>query len=156
MKELSIEEKAKAYDSNYKAYTELINRLEDVKEAIKKQNYGIAMDILCKPYPEHQIITSTELKESEDERIRNEIIAFVEQAIHRGGGTPIPQEQEDRWIAWLEKQGEQKPVDNGESNLLTVERAKEISPFMRSGFENESNDKVEPKFHEGDWITIKE
>ena len=41
---------------------------------------------------------------SEDERIRNEIIAFVEQAIHRGGGTPIPQNQEDRWIAWLEKQ----------------------------------------------------
>lgn len=47
-----------------------------------------------------------ELRESEDERIRNEIVAFVEQAIHRGGGTPIPQEQEDCWIAWLEKQRE--------------------------------------------------
>ena len=60
MKELSIEE-------NAKAYTELINRLEDVKEAIKEHNYGIAMDMLCKPYPAFQIITlSSELKESED------------------------------------------------------------------------------------------
>ncbi|MBO6273829.1 hypothetical protein J6O48_13815 [bacterium] len=44
-----------------------------------------------------------ELQESEDERIKNEIIDFVEQSIHRGGGTPIPQEQENKWIAWLEK-----------------------------------------------------
>ena len=66
---MKIEQKAKAYDGNYKTYTELINRLEGVKDAIKKQNYGIAMDILCKPYPEYQIITSTELKESEDEKI---------------------------------------------------------------------------------------
>ncbi|MBR1654873.1 MAG: hypothetical protein IJ698_00420 [Prevotella sp.] len=49
-----------------------------------------------------------ELRESEDERIRNEIVAFVEQAIHRGGGTPIPQEQEDCWKS-LEKQEE--PID---------------------------------------------
>ncbi len=57
MKEPSIE---KAYDGNYKVYTELINRFEYVKDAIKKKNYGIAMDILCKPYPEYQITTSTE------------------------------------------------------------------------------------------------
>ena len=77
MKELSIEEKAKAYDGNYKAYIELINRLENVKDAIKKQNYGIAMDILCKPYPEFQIITSTKLKESEGEKIRKTIYNCV-------------------------------------------------------------------------------
>lgn len=49
-----------------------------------------------------------ELKKNEDEMVKNEIIAFIEQSIHRGGGTPIPQEQENRWIAWLEKQGEIK------------------------------------------------
>ena len=38
----------------------------------------------------------------DEERTRNEIIAFVEQSIHSGGGTPIPQELEDKWIAWLE------------------------------------------------------
>ena len=46
-------------------------------------------------------------KFKDNEKTKNEIIAFVEQSIHRGGGTPIPQEQEDKWIAWLEKQGEQ-------------------------------------------------
>ena len=67
-----------------------------------------------------------ELRESEGERIKNEIIAFVEQSIHRGGGTPIPQEQEDKWIAWLENKGER--------NL---------------------SDKVEPKFKVGDWVVDK-
>lgn len=58
-----------------------------------------------------------ELKESEDERIRKELICFL--------NTEIPQcEARDKYIAWLEKQAEQKPAD-----------------------------KVEPKFHEGEWIT---
>lgn len=56
-----------------------------------------------------------ENKEDEDERIKNEIIAFVEQAIHRGGGTSIPQEQEDRWIAWLEAQDKK---DNNEDAYI--------------------------------------
>lgn len=101
MKELSIEEKY------YEVYTELINRLEDVKNAIKKQNYGIAMDILYKPYPEFQITTSTELKESDNERIRKEIIDFLK--------LPHPQfvgkRDHEKWIAWLEKQISQ---DNAE------------------------------------------
>ena len=48
-----------------------------------------------------------EEKFKDNEKTKNEIIAFVEQSIHRGGGTPIPQEQENKWITWLEKQGEQ-------------------------------------------------
>lgn len=44
-----------------------------------------------------------ELAESEDERIRNEIIKFLE--------LPHPQfvgkRHQENWIAWLEKQGEQ-------------------------------------------------
>ena len=108
MKELSTEEKAKAYNGNYKAYTELINRLEDVKEAIKKQNYGIAMDVLCKPYPDFQVTTHSELKESEDERVRNKLIKFFK------GYSPDKEwwgniTQEDI-LAWLEKQGEQNLV----------------------------------------------
>ena len=66
-----------------------------------------------------------ELAESEDERIKNEIIAFVEQSIHRGGGTPIPQEQENKWIDWLEKQGEQKPTC-----LLKVEPKFKVGDFV--------------------------
>ena len=60
-----------------------------------------------------------ELKESEDERIRNQIINFIEEY-----GNPIHCEWQKDWIAWLEKQGEQKPTD-----------------------------KVKPKFKVGDIIT---
>lgn len=103
---MKVEQKAQVYDSNYNVYTKLINRLEDVKDAIKKQNYGIAMDILCKPYPEFQITASTELKESEDERIRKEIANYFK---HYSGGDNISIEF-PKWIAWLEKQDEHKPV----------------------------------------------
>ena len=42
------------------------------------------------------------------------------------------------YVELLEKQGKQKPANRGEVQSLTVERAKEVSPFMRNGFENES------------------
>lgn len=45
-----------------------------------------------------------ELAESEDERIRNELIDFVDISILS------IDERHDRWISWLEKQGEQKPT----------------------------------------------
>ena len=86
MKELSIEEKAKAYDE----------AIEKAKYYQKENGSGVISAI----FPE--------LAEPEDDRIRNEIIAFVIQSIHRGGGTPIPEEKENKWIAWLEKQGEPK------------------------------------------------
>jgi len=104
MKEISIEQKDKACDGNYRAYTELINRLENVKCAIKEQNYGIAMDVLCKPYPEFQVITHSELKESGDEKIRRNIIAAL-----KGEGY-YDCDLTNECIAWLEKQGEQKPT----------------------------------------------
>jgi len=54
-----------------------------------------------------------ELKESEDEKIKREIVKFLKE------NKDFPED----WIAWLEKQSEQK-----------------------------SADKVEPKFHEGEWL----
>lgn len=51
-----------------------------------------------------------ELAESEDEKIRNEIIQFLQ--------LPHPQfvgkRNHAEWIAWLEKQGEQKEIDYNE------------------------------------------
>jgi hypothetical protein len=46
-----------------------------------------------------------ELCESEDERIRKEIIAYLKDRDF---------DIEKSWIPWLEKQGEQKPVDKVE------------------------------------------
>ena len=85
-----------------KAYTELINRLENVKDAIKKQNYGIAMDALCKPYPEFQVTTHSELKD-EDERIRKTLVEFfVDWSKSRSHFWSISIQ---KILSWLEKQG---------------------------------------------------
>ena len=99
---MRIEQKAKAYDGNYNTYIKLINRIEVVKDAIKKQNYGIAMDILCKPYPEFQIITSTESKEGEDERIRKMLIKFFGNGAFCDNYTNGISDKDI--VAWLEKQ----------------------------------------------------
>ena len=76
-----------------------------------------------------------ELIESEDERIRKEIIHFLE--VESGQMTPEQFfKSEDEWIPWLEKQGEQKPFDYENANI----QQKDFAP------------KVEPKFKVGDYI----
>lgn len=69
-------------------------KLKLAKEALESGSYD--KDTIEYIFPE--------LKESRDEMTKNEIITFVEQAIHHGSGTPVPQEMENKWIAWLEKQ----------------------------------------------------
>ena len=97
-----------------KVYIELINRLEDVKEAIKKQNYGIAIDVLCKPYPEFQVTTHSELKESEDEKIRKRLLElFKEHWSEEWYGLKV-----NDVISWLEKQGKQKPAWSEEDEKM--------------------------------------
>ena len=59
-----------------------------------------------------------ELKESEDERIKKTIIRILKGEI---GYTS--KEDIDKYVTWLEKQGEKKPADN-----------------------------VKPKFHKGEWL----
>ena len=49
-----------------------------------------------------------ELKESEDERISKEIIKYLEQTVPHHHRDEVLKSKE--WIAWLEKQGEQKPA----------------------------------------------
>ena len=61
--ELKEKENITNQDCYYKTYTELVKRLEKVKDAVKKQNYGIAMDILCTPYPGFQVIVPTDWSE---------------------------------------------------------------------------------------------
>ena len=65
-----------------------------------------------------------ELKKSEDERIRKAIHIYLDWLDGRKDYTPKGEYSIKNMIAWLEKQGEQKPAD-----------------------------KDEPKFNVGDWIT---
>lgn len=54
-----------------------------------------------------------ELKESEDEKIRKDLITFLDEIWHLGKNAKFDKwDKSDcsNWIAWLEKQGEQKPI----------------------------------------------
>ena len=103
MKELSIEEKARRYD---KAIKEASIAYKDEDKHLKAT--------LERIFPE--------LKESEDERIRKELIKLLRNLFNNYSYF-IKDPFYTECIAWLEKQAEQKPAD-----------------------------RVEPKFHKGDWI----
>ena len=93
MKKLTIEQKAKAYDG-------LIERLKDLKFSCR---FSPLSDTIDEIFPE--------LKESEDERIKNEIILYI------GARNDISLDTHNKWLSWLEKQGEQKPYDKVEPKL---------------------------------------
>ena len=112
-----------------------------------------------------------ELKESEDEKARNEIMEFIYWAVDRGSITEKQREKSNLWIAWLEKQGERKQnITNLISDLenyfatTTKEQQKkdwdEIKNWEEKHFnhdkyiEQKPADQVKPKFKVDDWITI--
>ena len=158
-----------------KAYDEAIERANEL-------NYVSDKDSLQRKTVEHIF---PELRESEDEKIRKELIEFVKS---RGG---FKQE----YIAWLEKQdknpysgvsfeyngnvwgmcardngvdilfnkkliqhisgekqGEQKDIL--EDAILDSNEDGLIAETIRYKNEKKLVDKVEPKFHEGDWIVF--
>ena len=94
MKELTIEQKAKAYD----------RALEIAKAWCKLDNNDLSNDDLKTIFPE--------LKESEDERIRKELIEYVKDQQSSFISAPdcrdkYEEEENNKynaWIAWLEKQ----------------------------------------------------
>ena len=96
MKQLSIGEKAKAYNG-------LIERLKDLKFAYR---FSPLSDTIEEKFPE--------LKESEDERIKEALIEYfrwnVQQILSDFDNKEV--------LAWLEKQGEQKPVDKVEPSAF--------------------------------------
>ena len=91
-----------------------------------------------------------ELRESEDDRIRKEIIKFLELPHRQFVGERCQEE----WIAWLEKQGEQKPYGQREECLdCQFNYAGECkSSCQMKRDEQKPVDKSEPKFKVGDWI----
>ena len=100
-----------------------MNYEKKYKDALKraKDNYNAAdiTDINVNSFKATLIDLFPELKEGEDERIRKEILEFFCQFENgKLRGVDI-----SSWIAWLEKQGEQKPAN-----------------------------KVGPKFRVGQWI----
>ena len=105
------EETKMNYEERYKKALKVIEELYTLLRYQSSSDALLTCQTIEKAFPE--------LLESEDEKIRKEILDFFNQfenGKYRGVDiTP--------WIAWLEKQGEQKPAD-----------------------------KVESKFKAGDWI----
>ena len=87
MKKLSIEEKAKRYDEALK-----------VLHKYDGANIMFTQDLKEEMFPEL-------IEESEDEKIRKSIIAIINNYVDNSN-TFKP-----KMIAWLEKQGEQKPIE---------------------------------------------
>jgi len=91
MKELSIEEKAKRYDEAYKVAENIRRFSSDIAEINRMEEI----------FPE--------LKESEDEKIRKELLGFCKNRAEYYPNDP-KYKNISAWIAWLEKQGEQNPA----------------------------------------------
>lgn len=118
-----------------------------------------------------------ELKESKDEKIRKDVISFVEQAIDAGYGI-ISKERKEEWINWLEKKGENQKLDGTFVNvddvredfmqqvysILDADATNDRANLIIDAFdslptlgrekqgEQMSVDKIESKFKVGDWV----
>ena len=123
IEELSIEEKARRYDEALR------------KARIYYDDYKTRDNIL---YVEDMEDMFPELKESEDERTRKEIVRFIQMKVK---GKIV----RNKWIAWLEKQGEQE-----EHQVYETEDGDTITYSETDGYKV-----VEPKFHEGQWVVNK-
>ena len=94
MKEISIEEKAKAYD-------EAIKKAETLYKASEPMSgCNVLLETL---FPG--------LKESEDEKIRKELLQIAKKSEDSFYMVMTPDKRK-HLITWLEKQGEQKPADS--------------------------------------------
>ncbi len=106
-----------------KKYNEALNKAKHALDCDKEGLVSTDRVLLESIFPE--------LSESEDEKIRKELIDFVKSSI-------AGFHQCDRYLAWLEKQGE-KP--QGKSALEAINEEKV-----------DNANKVEPKFKKGKWI----
>lgn len=90
MKEFSIEQKAKAYD-------EALERMKSWARGEHPEYFTEAQKAAEFVFPE--------LKESEDERIRNWLICYFKEVCDN-----VSEKEKKGILAWLEKQSEQKPA----------------------------------------------
>lgn len=151
MKELSIEEKAKAYD----------DALERAKE-INNEQRAQPFDVMTRVFPE--------LKESEDEL--KWLTEFIKEEAYylsmdiRDDEDRIKLKKLQRSLTWLEKQKEPElPEDLGEYIAELSKQFPEVSfaklsriavrvkNWLEKQGEQNHADKIEPKFKVGDWIT---
>ena len=134
-RELSVEEKAKAYD-----------------EAIERAKCYKGHDVKCA-----MEYVFPELKETNDEKIRTKLLNLLKELLELGGVAQDTWSMNDceQFIAWLEKQGDKDKFIEKELGCIKGYRENAIKRLeeLENQSEQKPADKVEPKFHEGEWIT---
>ena len=91
-----------------------------------------------------------ELKESEDEKIRQELIAIY--SVGARGNMKTGDIPDKDIVAWLEKQGENHDDKYNITEIKSKHADGKLGEMIK---EIKSTNKAEPKFHEGDWICDK-
>ena len=153
MKELSIEQKAKAYDE------------AKLRMSAAYNSNRCTLGFMNEIFPE--------LKESEDEKIRKNIVTYLKSVIANKG---YRDKIIESWIAWLEntqyaidhakregfqlgykagieKQGGQKSIKEHNACEFCEDRYRCVNPCPTKLIEEEKPaDKVEPRFKVGDWV----
>lgn len=136
---MTIEEKAKAYDE----------ALERAKEYNFNGAKQVVKDLVTYIFPE--------LAESEDERIRKELISKINGLWENDAVMwPSTLEEKNKYITWLEKQGQKStseiikeyfantPKEQLDKDWEEFKHLNNIGPIIETG--------NEPKFKVGDWI----
>ena len=82
-----------------KKYKEAFERARGLLEGMDEGDYFASNEDIENIFPE--------LKESKDERIKKAIIRIL-----KGETRYVSKEDTDKYVAWLEKQGEKKPAEN--------------------------------------------
>ena len=119
MKELSVEEKAKAYDE---AVERLRNAFYDNNSRMCEEYRNAVLKIIEPIFPE--------LAESEDERIRKWLIKDMGRRLSCWTSTEVTKEQV---LAWLEKQGEKiEPIEG-----FNTEFERQVSHLIASAINRE-------------------
>ena len=145
----SIEEKAQRYDE----------ALEKARLVLQERgNEPDGASILSELFPE--------LKEGEDEKIRKWIIDDIR---YNMNNEPLNnseyKKKAEKAIAWLEKQGKhdigisedtKQELEDNLNKALEKETPESWNEFLDEQGEQKPTDKIEPKFHKGEWITIKQ
>ena len=142
MKELTIEQKAKAYDV---ATERLRNAFYDDNNRMCEEYRKAVIKVIEPIFPE--------LRESEDERIRKEIVELVMQPTWK---TEAEFHRRKELIAWLEKQGEKEKFIEKELGYIRGYREEALRRLQELEKQAEQNpmNKNKHKFHEGDWIVF--
>lgn len=126
MKELSIEEKAKAYD-------------KAIKIAMNNPNCFVK-DVIEDIFPE--------LKKSEDDKVRKKLIHLVKKSYEQGGYA-LHKWEADEMLAWLEKQGKQETLCDKCKKVQPSHSCQDITALGRCVMEHGQKT---AEFHEGDWL----